>query len=357
MGGTYLLRRLAVAAALALPAFALPQNGGGGEVAEPAPSAWVSIDQAGVVGVAVTPSVTTSNGAKVTLNPPPPSLIATGTYTLQPNGQRTTSTGLAPVQTAAGPGSAGAVLACTDYQGVDKPFCAPRRGSILYPGQTYYVTWNPAHFGNLNDAQVELEAVWGDQRTIVTGTRVPGSQGVFAWHLADDILTSRDVGSLNLTLRLQEFDLGTPEDDFTLITGPNVLVVSGTPPNPNLGLGGGGGGGRTGGPSAVVIAVPVVVGLVVLALVGFCVWSWRRTGTWPLVGALGGKGNRRSGGYGERQSRSERVGGAAVGGLGTDKAAPNVGIQLTDRDSWSPTGTGNSRNVFREEVQRQQRTG
>jgi hypothetical protein len=36
-----------------------------------------------------------------------------------------------------------------------------------------------------------------------------------------------------------------------------------------------------------------------------------------------------------------------------------VGIQLTDRDSWSPTGRSaeQGRNVFREEVARQERLG
>lgn len=70
---------------------------------------------------------------------------------------------------------------------------------------------------------------------------------------------------------------------------------------------------------------------------------------------IGGLMKRRSGGggggagYGVRQSRTERVGGGARG-VGEDKAGG--GIQLTDRESWSPTA---GKNVFREELQRQQR--
>jgi hypothetical protein len=134
------------------------------------------------------------------------------------------------------------------------------------------------------------------------------------------------------------------------------------------------GGSGSGGSSAVAIAVPVVVVAVLVILGAFCVLSWRKSGQVPVIGAIK---RRSASGYGVRQSRAERVGvGAAGAGVGAgpgagpwgdNKSETNVGIQLTDRDSWSPTGRtavgaelrsgggGDGRNVFRDEVERQAR--
>jgi hypothetical protein len=126
-------------------------------------------------------------------------------------------------------------------------------------------------------------------------------------------------------------------------------------------------------PNLVNIAVPVVVVGTFLLITLLCFLSWRRTGVLPLIGIRVGKragggtsGGRRSG-YGVRQSRAERVGqhqdAAAAAGVGAgvwradNKSETDVGIQLTDRESWSPTGRGPGRNVFREEVERQARLG
>lgn len=184
---------------------------------------------------------------------------------------------------------------------------------------------------------------------------MPASVGFYAWTIPNDFLAQVGRGSsLNMTFSLaKDVEETEQPNDTESIQGPTVLVVSGTAPAAG-GSPDGSGSGKSG-PSAVAIAVPVVVAAVVLLLVGLCVWSWRRHGTVPIVGALG-KVRRRSGGYGVRQSHSERTGArgaglAAGGSIGSDKA----GIQLTDRDSWSPTGTGHTRNVFREEVQRQER--
>lgn len=173
--------------------------------------------------------------------------------------------------------------------------------------------------------------------------------GFYAWTIPSDFLARLGRSSVNMTFTLAKDVEETEQiNDTEPIPGPTVVVASGTAPAPGSSAGSG-----KRGPSVVAVAVPVVVAVVVLLLVGLCFWSWRRHGTVPLIGALG-KARRRSSGYGVRQSHSERIGGRAAGGgvdIGNDKA----GIQLTDRDSWSPTGMGNTRNVFREEVQRQER--
>jgi len=117
------------------PALALPQAN---EVVPPPVSAWVLVDEAGGA-VTMSPAVTTSNGAPMTINPPPSTLMATGTYTLLPSGIATTKTGLAPVATATGTNDAGIFLACNRYQpGPGGAFCQPQPGTVLYVGHTYY---------------------------------------------------------------------------------------------------------------------------------------------------------------------------------------------------------------------------
>ncbi|KAK0710153.1 hypothetical protein B0T26DRAFT_600575, partial [Lasiosphaeria miniovina] len=324
------------------------------------PVPWVTVNAAGV-GQTITPSVVTADGARSTISQAPDYLLATGTYTLTPSGRVSTYTGLPPVATATGySNDVGAFLACTLNQGYDEPFCQPKSGSTLYPGQTYYVTWAPTFFGENPDGAVALNIeVQGTANGILIHS-VPASQGFYAWKIESDFLAPYKAVALNITFMLQQDDISTPdENDFTVQIGPTVTVAT-------AGMGASGG---SSGTSAVVIAVPVVVGLAVLLVAGLCVWSFRRHGTLPLVGTLGGGIKRRSSGYGVRQSRSERVGAgdaaAGVGGIRSDKPDARVGgIQLTDRDSWSPTAPshpklgdasiGQGRNVFREELQRQE---
>jgi hypothetical protein len=71
----------------------------------------------------------------------------------------------------------------------------------------------------------------------------------------------------------------------------------------------------------------------------------------PILGALGSRKTGGGEGYGIGQSRSQRAGET----VGTDRKVNAGGVELTDRDSWSPTGSPQGRNVFREEVSRQER--
>jgi hypothetical protein len=185
-----------------------------------------------------------------------------------------------------------------------------------------------------------------------SGALEPASKGFWAWEIEPDFLLKLGRDSISVSLSMLQDDTSTSdENDAQVIPGPTVYVKY---PPPLVPIKSGNG------PSVVAIAVPVVIAVVLLLLAGLCFWSWRRHGTVPLVGSLG-KVRRRSSGYGVRKSASERVGRGAKGvgggafGVPSDKPGPNINIQLTDRDSWSPTGTGNMRNVFREEMQRQER--
>ncbi|KAK1828035.1 hypothetical protein QBC39DRAFT_313809 [Podospora conica] len=322
--------------------------------AEPAPTPprpWITLSPLGLPQT-FTPTIHSST----TLYPPPPSLLAVAPHTLRPSpGLTTIYTGIPPIATATSPSSpAGAFLACTDYQSATAPFCAPLPGTLLHQGATYYVTWSPGNFAPARDGRtrmLEVGITWsgeGGKDGVRAGERVPAGQGFYPWRVPGDFLAARGVGELNVTFWLQEDAVETVEDeeDVRMWEGPSAVIVSGTPPAAPVEEGG-----KKGGVNVVAVVVPVVVGVLVAMAVGVCCWSWKRRGTVPVVGGLmkrrstGGGG----GGYGVRQSRSERVGGAGVVG-GEDKAGG--GIQLTDRESWSPTA---GKNVFREELQRQER--
>jgi hypothetical protein len=113
--------------------------------------------------------------------------------------------------------------------------------------------------------------------------------------------------------------------------------------------------------SPLAIALPLVFGVVALTFLCICCYSWRRHGRLHGAGLVRGT-SVRSNGYGVRQSLKQRLSG---GVMNNDKPVPNAGIQLTDRASWSPTSPsdarlhdsayGQGRNVFREELQRQDR--
>ncbi|KHE80323.1 hypothetical protein GE21DRAFT_1218700 [Neurospora crassa] len=135
---------------------------------------------------------------------------------------------------------------------------------------------------------------------------------------------------------------------------------------------------------AISVPVAIVFLLVLGGLIAFAVWGYRKKGAVPWVGGLfgtrrGGPGGRGGGsGYGVRKSYSERVGGKRGAGAGvsgfeegmiaTRGAGDNKGgggggggggVELTDRDSWSPTSPTSARlggvNVFRAEIERQER--
>ncbi|KAK3381082.1 hypothetical protein B0H63DRAFT_196166 [Podospora didyma] len=384
MGGMHTLRQLAVTAACLAaqlqPALALPQV----NVVNPTPMPWVTVDAAGV-GATITPQVVTNNGAKSTISQAPESLRTTSSYALHSGTTTTMYTGLPPVATATGfSNEAGAFLACSDDKREDMPFCLPKRGAILAPGLTYYVTWNPSFFGENQSEMVTLNVEYVEvaDSSSYKGkgfklSQVPASRGFYAWTIDSTFLPSdRSVIGVNLTLLRPDTTTVDNPDDFQEVPGVTVLVSNNgeeTLKKSPAWMGAGSG------PNVVAIVVPVVIALVVLLFAGFCFWSWRRHGTVPLVGAVGGKlARRRSSGYGVRKSRSERMGEPATptrGGAGA------IDVKLTDRDSWSPTSpsqahayggggdargpyssnassapaAGQGRNIFREELQRQER--
>lgn len=95
---------------------------------------WVTVDASGDAQT-ITPAV---SGTK-TISGAPEYVTQTSVYTMTTaEGVVRTSTGMAPVATATAISGAGAFFQCGNFQGLDAPFCQPRRGSVLRPGDTYY---------------------------------------------------------------------------------------------------------------------------------------------------------------------------------------------------------------------------
>jgi len=100
---------------------------------------WVTVDANGDAET-ITPSI---SGTR-TVSGAPEYVTQTSVYALTTaEGMVQTSTGMAPVATATARSGAGAFFQCRNYLGWDAPFCQPRRGSMLRPGNTYYGGFMP----------------------------------------------------------------------------------------------------------------------------------------------------------------------------------------------------------------------
>lgn len=248
------------------------------------------------------------------------------------------------------------------------------------------VTWSPSYFPPPHPQNISLQLRYSDITAPSTfgfiTPPIPASQGFYPFTLPPTFLSARNnPADFTITFELAYADENTPdENDLNTRVGPTVFVTAAEGEKEGVEE-------KWRGPDLVTIVLPVVLVGGFLLLSALCFLSWRRTGKVPLLGGVAGKMRRRpgvggGGGYGVGQSRGERVGGGvAAGGVGAgaaggspwggvggdNKSETDVGIQLTDRDSWSPTARGagagagagaaqaGGRNVFREEVERQER--
>lgn len=95
---------------------------------------WVTVDADGEAR-----TITPSTSGTSTVSGAPEYVTQTSVYALTTGyGMVQTTTDIAPVATATASSGAGAFFQCRNYRGTDAPFCQPRRGSVLRPGNTYY---------------------------------------------------------------------------------------------------------------------------------------------------------------------------------------------------------------------------
>jgi hypothetical protein len=213
------------------------------------------------------------------------------------------------------------------------------------------VTWNPTFFSD-TDTWLELQGTYHDgSGDGFTSERIPASQLYYAWTIGSTILSAHQTSdtTLNITLTLVQFETETSNTAVDTADGPSVVITK-DPQNYNPASG------HKHHTNVVAIVVPIVVVVVLIGMIGLCVFSWRRTGTVPVLGALKRRSTGGGAGYGERQSRSQRVGAGADPVVGATPGLKSAaGVELTDRDSWSPSTSPRGQNVFRAELQRQER--
>lgn len=182
---------------------------------------------------------------------------------------------------------------------------------------------------------VEFQVRYSDDNGFIADRNVSASTGYYLWNIDSDILqqNGRDGEDLTATLAMIAFRPSENGSDSSPIyaIGPDVNISSSAPSYDASPENSFEDHGRT-----VAIAVSVTISAVLLALVAFVIWSWKRHGH---VFGIGARKNRRG---------SQRTNSMSNFGWPEDK---NREVELTDRESWGPTP---DRNVFRAEIQRQE---
>ncbi|GKT43623.1 uncharacterized protein ColSpa_03804 [Colletotrichum spaethianum] len=176
---------------------------------------WITIDPNGNART-ITPSVVTSNGALATISPPPYSLTGSVYTVTATTGGLTTSTGAPPPPKASNTlGYGGVFPVCNNKVGNDSPFCFPRRESTLHVESTYYiqkVTWDTTFFA---DAATPIVIVGFDVDNGITAsapafsvTNLSGGDGWVPWTPRVTDLEERDSNNMTIILIYSDPETG-----------------------------------------------------------------------------------------------------------------------------------------------------
>ncbi|KAG6368704.1 hypothetical protein INS49_002917 [Diaporthe citri] len=227
---------------------------------------WVSVDTSGVP-VTVTPVVTVVDGATTTISAAPNDLTAT-VVTRTDHAEITTSTGTAPPEpTATNKDGTGSFLVCNNSDGINAPFCQPSHNSSLYPGTTYYVTWDTSVFNSTNTTVI-LEGSYNNATTgevasqAFSSDKITAGWSYYAWAVDSKLLQGKRAVNITLFLNALDADQNTTAKSYT---GPMVLVTK--PPTyhqapPKMPTG-----------AALYIGLPTVLGFCVIMIFGVCLWN------------------------------------------------------------------------------------
>lgn len=305
---------------------------------------WVTVDTSGHPKT-VTPIQTTISGTPTVLSAAPEAVTAT-VFTQTNYGEVSTVTATAPNPTpTSGEGAAGAFPVCHNRDGPNAPFCLPGAGKEMYPGTTYYITWDPTFFNGSNTT-VKLAGSYFNATTGTVSAQA-FSSGILAaawsfyvWTVDAELLKSQGASAVNISLAIVALVPGAAA--MTPFQGPVVLVTNPPAYTPQ----------KTKAPTgpALYIGLPTVAGFVILCVVGTCLWN-RHTRR-ITIGNVMGRGR---GGYGVGKSRRQRM------GFGKKTERKQQGIRLMERDvdvdDRRGGGAGESGGVYRDVVSpRQERT-
>ncbi|KAF9874180.1 hypothetical protein CkaCkLH20_08163 [Colletotrichum karsti] len=302
-------------------ALAIEQRQGPGPVND-----WITVDQNGHPET-ITPSIVTSNGARTTISPPPYALTGSVFTVTATNGALTTSTGVPPPPQASNTlGYGGVFSVCNNNPGPDGPFCQPRRGSTLHVETTYYITWDTTFF---EDPSTPIGIVGYDVSN--TGsmdaapafsvTNIRGGVGWAPW--TPRVGDLEEKNSNNMTLILMYNDPIT--DEQKNVTGPVFTI------RPAIDLDGS----SSSSPNLVAILLPVI--LISMAIVAVMLWLCYRRRRRHAAAAAAAAAKYHETVSGPPKHRNP-------------KGNANILLEPTSPPPQSP-----GRNVFQEEVRRQER--
>ncbi|KAI0595579.1 hypothetical protein F4775DRAFT_568883 [Biscogniauxia sp. FL1348] len=273
--------------------------------------AWVTVDDEGQPST-VTPQVTTVDGTATTISPAPNDVTAT-VFTQTSMGRVTTTTGTTPAIPTATSGAAGDFPVCHNLDGEFAPWCSPTNGTKLYPGTTYYFIWDPDYFAQPNTTVIIQGNYVNETTGNITDQAFESSKTTAAWgfwsYKVEDSLLKYQAAK-NITIQLASV---APGKKATIMKGPTVEVNRLASYTPDTG----------GSPDlkALYIALPTVLGFVILCVIGTCLWNrnQRRIG----VGNIMSRGRH---GYGVGKSARSRM------GMGKRQEKGNERIQLMQRE-------------------------
>ncbi|KAH9889123.1 hypothetical protein F4778DRAFT_391894 [Xylariomycetidae sp. FL2044] len=235
---------------------------------------------------------------------------------------------------------------CDNKDGPFAPFCEPANGTTLRAGSSVDVTWDPSFF---SDPETLIQL--GGQLSPLSGETQSGQEGFvtedlragdgrYTWEIADDAYLEDGQDMVLAALSLAVSNNSAAGGTEILIAGPQVQLTraAATAAKPVV--------------NPAAIAVPVVLGVLVLGLVTWYLVKRRRDPGFSLRSMVPGTGAAAaSAGYGVKKSRGERTGPLPLGGRQI-KMAP-----MMNDDAAGAAAAGAGRNVFRDELRRQQTGG
>ncbi|KAI1850920.1 hypothetical protein JX265_007245 [Neoarthrinium moseri] len=225
---------------------------------------WVTVGDNGTP-VTITPVQTTIDGTATVISGAPHDLTGT-VFTQTSYGEITTSTGTAPAPTATAADGSGSFLKCNNKDGANAPWCRPDEGAIMYPGTTYYLTWDSTYFTPNTTVTVQgnyLNATTGE----VTSQAFESDKMVATWGYWKLAATSdlmQGQSAMNISLQIVALNTTTGTRS-TFVKGPTIQIANvptyhKAPAAPPSG-------------AALYIALPTVFGFIILCVVGGCLWN------------------------------------------------------------------------------------
>lgn len=209
--------------------------------------------------------------------------------------------------TATASDGAGSFQACQNKDGDNAPWCIPTEGTALYPGTTYYFTWDTSFFASPNTSIL----VQGNYINETTGEvtdqafqspKWSASWGFWSYKIEDSLLKFQS--SKNISLQLATLAVNGSSSE--ILKGPTVMVSKIPSYTPDTG--------KSVDKRALIIALPTIFGFIGLVVLGTCIWNRKsrkiELGNIMSRGRHGygiGKSGRSRMGLGKREKANERI--------------------------------------------------